>query len=264
MLAYDDIGDGLPLVLLHGISSSRSRWTPIIDELTPDRRCIAVDLPGHGDSPPEGCDALSAAIAVHELVRLLELDTPTVIGHSLGASIALLYAALFTPASVIAIDPTPLHLPDVAATLAPYRSRLQGDDFNAAFLEWEKAFALRDVPEPLRTNLLDSMEPRRDVVLSYWSTLLRPGGAAELQPGLDESLSSISVPVLACLPHAPGEADAAILRRMATTRIEIFEQGGHYLHLVDPPAFATRVRRWTDSLPSSPGNERPQRHPSFE
>lgn len=253
MLAYDDVGDGPSLVLLHGISSSRARWTPIVDELTPELRCISLDLPGHGDSPAEGCDPLSAAMAVHQVVDALSLEAPTIVGHSLGASIALLYAALFEPASAIAIDPTPMHLPDIAATLAPYATRLEGNDFHAAFLEWEMSFALDGVPDPLRTTLLESLAPRREVVLSYWSRLLRPGGAAELQPGLEESLSSISVPVLACLPHPPSAVDAAILGRMATTRVEIFDEGGHYLHLVDPAAFADRVRRWIDSLPPSRG-----------
>ena len=43
-----------PLVLLHGLTFDRSMWEPALTELRridPDRQIIALDLPGHGESP---------------------------------------------------------------------------------------------------------------------------------------------------------------------------------------------------------------------
>ena len=51
-LAYDRIGSGPPLVLLHGVGHRRQAWGAVLDRLTPHRDVIAVDLPGHGESPP--------------------------------------------------------------------------------------------------------------------------------------------------------------------------------------------------------------------
>jgi pimeloyl-ACP methyl ester carboxylesterase len=56
-LAYDRAGSGEPLVLLHGQGFSRRCWDPVIAGLAVDLDVIAVDLPGHGDSPrqPRDC-----------------------------------------------------------------------------------------------------------------------------------------------------------------------------------------------------------------
>src|SRR6516165_6717894 len=51
-LAYERTGSGPPLVLLHGVGHRRQAWGAVLDRLTPHRDVIAVDLPGHGESPP--------------------------------------------------------------------------------------------------------------------------------------------------------------------------------------------------------------------
>src|SRR5918997_5950143 len=92
-LAYDRTGRGEPLVLLHGQGFSRRCWDPIIDLLVADRDVIAVDLPGHGDSPrqPKGTGNAphDLAVAVAELLDQLGLQTVHVAGNSRGGWVAL-------------------------------------------------------------------------------------------------------------------------------------------------------------------------------
>src|SRR4051812_15908837 len=87
-LAYDRTGRGEPLVLVHGQGFSRRCWDPIIDLLAADRDVIAVDLPGHGESPrqPKGTGSAphDLAIAVAELLDGLDLPTVHVAGNSSG------------------------------------------------------------------------------------------------------------------------------------------------------------------------------------
>ena len=52
MLAYTRAGSGPPLLLMHGVGHRRQAWDAVLDRLTPYRDVIAVDLPGHGESPP--------------------------------------------------------------------------------------------------------------------------------------------------------------------------------------------------------------------
>src|SRR3954452_16719490 len=78
-LAYDRTGSGEPLVLLHGQGFSRRSWDPIVDTLAADRDVIAVDLPGHGDSPrqPKGTGSAPHNLAVAVAELLDELGLPT-------------------------------------------------------------------------------------------------------------------------------------------------------------------------------------------
>ena len=160
MLAHTDTGDGPSLVFLHGLGADRTRWAPFVDRLSGTFRCTTVDLPGHGESPADGCNAVEGAIAVQELIGHLGIEAPTIVGHSLGATIALVHAAVFGPRSIVAFDPVGLYLPDLAAGLAPYADRLRGDDFDAAFGEWE-AELLAPVPEQQRAGLRAAIHPSR-------------------------------------------------------------------------------------------------------
>ena len=49
-LAYRVLGDGDPLVLLHGFGGTGANWDAVLDELSPHHRLIVPDLRGHGRS----------------------------------------------------------------------------------------------------------------------------------------------------------------------------------------------------------------------
>lgn len=84
-------GAGKPLLLVHGIGGSWRSWNTILAALAAERDVIAVDLPGHGQSPPLAgensigtfADALTAFLAHHDL---LGIDA---VGSSMGARLVL-------------------------------------------------------------------------------------------------------------------------------------------------------------------------------
>lgn len=51
-LAYEEHGQGKPLLLIHGYPLSRVMWSPQLESLADTARCIAPDLRGHGQSDP--------------------------------------------------------------------------------------------------------------------------------------------------------------------------------------------------------------------
>ncbi|MBA4865196.1 alpha/beta fold hydrolase [Streptomyces sp. PSKA54] len=92
-LAYTRVGEGEPLLLLHGIGHHRQAWDPVIDILATERDVIAVDLPGFGESPalPDGLayDLSTVVPALGSLCEALEIERPHVAGNSLGGLLAL-------------------------------------------------------------------------------------------------------------------------------------------------------------------------------
>ncbi|HEV2377694.1 MAG TPA: alpha/beta fold hydrolase [Streptosporangiaceae bacterium] len=84
----------LPVLAVHGITASAMCWQAVARALPPDCTLYAVDLRGRGHSAalpgPFGFDAHAADL--RQTVAALGLECPALIGHSLGAYVALLAA----------------------------------------------------------------------------------------------------------------------------------------------------------------------------
>jgi pimeloyl-ACP methyl ester carboxylesterase len=90
MLHYEIIGEGEPLVLLHGFLEDSSMYDGVKAAWSKNQKLILIDLPGHGKSQHiqnwDGMDEM--ARYVWEVVEHLELNKPHIMGHSLGGYIA--------------------------------------------------------------------------------------------------------------------------------------------------------------------------------
>ncbi|BBX48157.1 alpha/beta fold hydrolase [Mycobacterium cookii] len=87
-VAYSDGGDGPVVVLLHATLHDRRDFDPIVPELRRAYRVIALDWPGHGDSPAPTPDyrptAASYADVLTDVVAGLDLSNAAFIGNSVG------------------------------------------------------------------------------------------------------------------------------------------------------------------------------------
>lgn len=106
-------GSGPPLLLIHGLGSSRTVWRPITGRLTEQFTTIEVDLLGHGDSawPDPGPDIVTAADHANTLKPLIDDFSDgqiAVVGNSMGGWIALEIAANSWASSVTALCPAGL------------------------------------------------------------------------------------------------------------------------------------------------------------
>jgi pimeloyl-ACP methyl ester carboxylesterase len=84
-----------PVVLLHGMACDHTHLLPQLEHLSPRHRTVAFDLRGHGQSyrPGQRFSIDAFADDLSWLCDELSIDRPVLIGHSLGGSIALAYAA---------------------------------------------------------------------------------------------------------------------------------------------------------------------------
>lgn len=96
-VSYKLAGDGPPIVLLHGITSSLRTWDGVFEQLAEHHTVLAPDMLGHGRSgKPRGDYSLGAyASGVRDLMALLGLGSATIVGHSLGGGIAMQFAYQF-------------------------------------------------------------------------------------------------------------------------------------------------------------------------
>ena len=112
-LAYDDVGTGPGIVLIHGHPFNRSLWSLQMRSLSDAFRVLAPDLPGHGASAPRGDKVTMGEFAgsVIDVMDEAELSRGVVVGLSMGALVAI-ELALAAPARVAG-------LVVVAASVAP-------------------------------------------------------------------------------------------------------------------------------------------------
>lgn len=100
-LRYIEAGEGTPLVLVHGLTSSKVAWRENIEVLAERHRVYAVDLPGHGDSEKYGVNFESEFIVglMRDFVLSLGHERVAMAGISLGGGVSL-FTALEHPEMV--------------------------------------------------------------------------------------------------------------------------------------------------------------------
>jgi valacyclovir hydrolase len=100
-LHYEDIGEGEPLIALHGrLGTARRDLGSVIDWLSADFRVIGPSMRGYGESGPKPRDFPldfyhRDARDVHAFMDALEIERAHVVGYSDGGEIALALAGLY-------------------------------------------------------------------------------------------------------------------------------------------------------------------------
>lgn len=97
MLFYKNIGEGKPLVFLHGFLENHKIWNRIKNDLKDRFQIITIDLPGHGNSTNHRDVNTMEEMAEDVMVVLdeLKVDKATFIGHSMGGYVTCALTELF-------------------------------------------------------------------------------------------------------------------------------------------------------------------------
>jgi pimeloyl-ACP methyl ester carboxylesterase len=85
-----ELGSGPPLLFIHGLAGSWQNWLEQMPVFAAERRVIAIDLPGFGDSPmPRDTISIGGyARIVDALLQALDVSATAVVGNSMGGFIA--------------------------------------------------------------------------------------------------------------------------------------------------------------------------------
>jgi pimeloyl-ACP methyl ester carboxylesterase len=171
-LDYEVVGDGRPLMLLHGFSADRSWWVEpgYVTDLRRDHRLLLVDLPGHGASDhPHESAAYSSDSLVGNLFAVADaedVDRFAIWGQSYGGYLGWMAGAA-APERVLALvtsgawDPRPFESPPetdewaealrrggTRALVDQFKTDM-GETFDSEFPAWALDVTLRADPEAL-------------------------------------------------------------------------------------------------------------------
>lgn len=246
-IAYEVTGDGPPLVLVHGITESRRGWDPLVPALAEDHTVVALDVRGHGESGPAATyDTRAMADDVAAVVAPLDLGPPVVVGHSMGGIVVTTFATSHPCRGVVNVDQS-IALSDFQELVRGAEPLLRSDDFGGVIT------ALFDsmhgpLPDAEVARIGALRRPVQEVVLGVWAPLLELP-PAELDELVRTMTSMVQVPYLALHGIDPGPdyghwLEAAI----PTATLEVWEDSGHYPHLVHPERFLDRLRAFESTL----------------
>jgi pimeloyl-ACP methyl ester carboxylesterase len=267
-----ELGEGPPLVFVHGLIG---RWTHWMEQLLPfaaDHRVIALDLPGFGSSPRPAAEKISISFyarMVEKLLAFLEIDAAAMVGHSMGGFTAV-ELAINHPQRVerlVLISPAGLSTYNDRRSLRGLGLGRRFEPFVNAYNAWVASNADTIARHP-RLRLL---EPQTKIVTRYPERLPAPfvaefvrglgnlgfidGVDAILSYDYRDRLGEIACPTLIVW----GERDEVVTARDAllyeelipNSRKVIFPDTGHMAMIERPAAFNALLEEFLEEEPLS-------------
>jgi pimeloyl-ACP methyl ester carboxylesterase len=259
--AFVYTGSGPALLLIHGIGDSSDTWREIIPQLARDYTVVAPDLLGHGrsDKPRADYSVAAYANAMRDLISVLGVERVTVVGHSLGGGVAMQFAyqypercqrLVLVSSGGVSRDVHPMlrlaAVPSADVVLPLLGWPLTRIAARAVFtlLESLATDLGRDADDLLRVfEALPDASARTAFVRSLRAVVDRRGQVITM---LDRCYLTRAMPTLlvwgtrdAVIPYQHARLAHAA---MPGSRLDTFEDAGHFPHHSDPARFERCLR----------------------
>lgn len=249
--AYDLIGEGPPLVLLHGFTGTKKTWDVFLPKWTKEYTVIRIDMPGHGNTVctkfpniNEFCTDLAS------LLDYLNYPKVHILGYSMGGRVALQFSKKQQGRinSLILESSSP-----GLATKSERQGRMSYDSKLIKLLEteglisfvnkWEK-IPLFNSQRKLSFKLKQKIRKERlgQTVDGLVSSLKYMGTGA--QSSVWESLIKLNFPILLLV----GSLDEKFIKinnvmnkKLLYSQLEVISGAGHAIHVEKPAQFDTVV-----------------------
>jgi pimeloyl-ACP methyl ester carboxylesterase len=249
------LGEGPPIVFIHGLSGSWQNWLEQVPVLAREHRVVTLDLPGFGGSPmPVGEITISRyARLLDGLLDQLGIDAAAVVGNSMGGFIGAELAIAFPQRveRLVLISAAGISTYADPRTTRALPALRRGERILAAGAAW---MASRSDTVARRARL---REATLALVVRHPGRLPAPLAAEQLRgagkPGFLQALESIldydfreRLPEIACptlIVWGDGDRlinvrDADVFAELISgSRLVIFEDTGHMAMLERPAAF---------------------------
>jgi pimeloyl-ACP methyl ester carboxylesterase len=242
-VAYRCAGSGPAILLVHGITSTSATWERVMPYLARQFTVIAPDLIGHGESAkPRGDYSLGAyASGVRDLMVSLGHESATFVGHSLGGGVVMQLAYQFPERCerLVLVDSgglgrevnillraAALPLSELALTVGGLLGKM-GISVATDLGELGRGHASLEDPEA------------RSAFLHTLRTIVDPMG--QRVNATDRLYLAENIPFMLVWGERdriiPVEHGLAAHELVPSSRLEVFEDTGHFPHLDDPLRF---------------------------
>jgi pimeloyl-ACP methyl ester carboxylesterase len=237
-IAYDDIGRGPLVVLIHGSPGSARAWQPVARQLESRFRVISPNLPGYGATtrPPPGLPSDSSHAA-----RLIEslldgLARPAVLaGHSYGGVVALLLAlrGVVKPGALVLFEPVAVPLLAAVGDKQGFASaQALFDDYRTSFEAGDPLAVRKMVDYWFGAGAFDQMPAAtREYLVSYTSNNVDDVNATFRDTYSIEALRGLTVPTVVVYggrsPDTMVKIVHAIARHVPGARLERIDDANH-------------------------------------
>jgi len=241
------LGEGPPLLVLHGLFGSGSNWGAIARRLAGTHRVLLVDLRNHGDSPHH--PRMDYKAMAEDLAALIEAEggPMAVLGHSMGGKAAMVLA-LTAPTLVsrlVVVDIAPVAYPP---SFRPYAEAMAAVPLRPGLRRSEADAALRAaVPDAsVRAFLLQNLR-LADGAPAWRCNLSVITDALETISGFPAFPDGVQWPgeALFVLGERSGYIDArgraAALARFPAAAFVVVPGAGHWVHAEAPEPFLRAV-----------------------
>lgn len=252
-------GFGPPLILLHGFTGSARAWEPIVAGMRDRYRCIAIDLPGHGDTeaPPtlEGFRFSRVVADLAQIATALTLPKAAWLGYSMGGRLALGVAATRPElVATLILESASPGLPDAASRAArqtadgAMASAIERDGIPSFVSTWERL----PMWASQETMSRAAIERQRAVRLANCPAGLAGalrGMGTGAQPSYWGSLAAFTMPTLLVtgkldekFTHVAQEMHA----KLPNSRLCCVSGVGHAVHLEAPDRYISQIAAFLD------------------
>lgn len=237
-LSYVDVGDGPPVLLLHGFPASGALWRRDLWLFARRMRVVAPDLLGYGRSDGRlGADLSPDAQSgyIGELARQLGLDRVAVVGHGVGATVAQLVALRgdVEVGAMVLIDAAPFG-PSMGEALAEVRRIAPDEQTGDRAEELVRSIFARGMAHPERLD-----HAMLDELIEQWRAnppaLFRAADALagdDLAPR-EAELANLDMPVLVLWGEEDRFFPAALAERLgdalAGATVALLPGCGHFV-----------------------------------
>jgi len=254
-VAYDDIGEGTPVVFLHAFPLDRRMWAPQTSALAGQRRCLTIDTRGFGDSTAVGPFSVDRyADDVAAVLDAAGVTRAVVVGLSMGGYVAF---ALWRrqPGRVRALVLADTRAGEDSPETRDRRRELihvAQTEGSAAVAELQLIGLVGKTTRERRPDIVHGV--RENAVRASVDGTIGALEALMARPDSTPTLSSISVPTLIVVGEedvlTPPKEARVIHALVLGSRLEVLAQAGHLSNVERPAAFNAVLGEFLSAIES--------------